>query len=517
MLKKLPIGIQDFEDLRTNDYLYIDKTALIHKLIKDGKYYFLSRPRRFGKSLLMSTLHAYFSGKKELFKGLAMESLEKEWIEYPVLHLDYNAINYRDESALAKKIEWFLSSQEAVFAKSDKEKTFGQQFEGVIRRICEKTGRKVVILVDEYDKPILETIGYDSLQNRNCETLKDFYGALKSAEGYIKFVLITGVTKFGKMGFPCDLNCLNDISMDLQYNDICGITADELKNDCSAYVENLAQAQELSLEQTYAKLRQMYDGYHFHPEGKGIYNPFGLLNVFSSLRIGNFWFCTGTPTYLVELLQQHDYNLEKMSREETEADMLNSTDVNSTNPIPVIYQSGYLTIKGYNQRFGTYTLGFPNKEVEQGFLKFLLPYYANMHNASVQSTIRKFVTDIESGNAKGLTEGLRSFFAGHPYELIKDSENYYQNIIFCIFRLLGYYVKAEEHTSYGRIDLLLQSRDYTYIIELKHGGSAKEALKQIKDKEYDLPYRTDSSRKLILIGMNIDPEKRNINEVEIEQ
>lgn len=517
MLKKLPIGIQDFEKLIENNYLYVDKTALIHELVHNGCYYFLSRPRRFGKSLLMSTLHAYFSGKKDLFKGLAMENLEKEWIEHPVLHLDLNTQKYDSGESLEFVLDRFLKTEEARYGLVPGGKYFGPRFESVINAAYGMTGRKVVILVDEYDKPILQAIGNESLQDEYRSTLKSFYGALKTMDGCIKFALLTGVTKFGKVSVFSDLNNLEDISMNFQYHDICGITQEEMKDYCYGYIKNLAQAQGFDIEQAVEKLRIMYDGYHFHPNGEGIYNPFSLLNCLKQMEFKSYWFETGTPSYLVKLLQLHEYNLEKMSHAVTSYKSINSIDANSTNPIPVIYQSGYLTIKGYDQRFGTYTLGFPNKEVEQGFMDYLLPYYAHTGNDESSFTIQKFVLDIESGNTEGFITRLKSFFSDTPYDLIKDCENHYQNVIFIISRLMGYYVRAEYRTSAGRIDLLLQSRDYTYIIELKHGGSAKKALQQIKDKEYDLPYRTDSGRTLILIGMNIDPEKRNINEVEIEQ
>ena len=515
-LQSLPIGIQDFEKLRESNYLYVDKTALIYELVHSGCYYFLSRPRRFGKSLLMSTLHAYFSGKKELFKGLAMENLEKEWIEHPVLHLDLNTQKYDSKESLEDILEEFLARHEIIYGNNLVERSVGLRFQGLIRRAFEKTGRKVVILVDEYDKPILQAIGNDTLQDEYRATLKSFYGALKTMDGCIRFALLTGVTKFGKVSVFSDLNNLNDISMDLQYHNICGITEEELKNDCSAYVENLAQAQEISLEQTYAKLRQMYDGYHFHQKGNGVYNPFSVLNCLYKNEFSSYWFETGTPSYLVKLLQQHDFNLERMSKEETEADVLNSVDSDSTNPIPVIYQSGYLTIKGYDPEFELYRLGFPNREVEKGFMSYLLPYYTHVRNGESVFHIQKFVTDIRNGNTEGFITRLKSFFSDIPYDLIKDCENHYQNVIFIISKLMGYYVRAEYRTSAGRIDLLLQSNDYTYVIELKHGGSAKEALQQIKDKGYDQPFRSDSSRRLVLIGMNINPEMRNIEDVEVE-
>ena len=515
-LQNLPIGIQDFEKLRKSDFLYIDKTELVYRMASTGCYYFLSRPRRFGKSLLMSTLHAYFSGKRELFKGLAMENLEKDWLEYPVLHLDLNTKNYSTGKALVEELNKHLEYWEAEYGNQYASRSIEERFTQVIRLAYEKTGRKVVILVDEYDKPILQTIGNGALQDEYRATLKGFYGALKTMDGCIRFAMLTGVTKFGKVSVFSDLNNLEDISMHEQYCEICGITESELLANLNAYIGRLALNNDMSREEAISKLREQYDGYHFHPKSKGMYNPFSLLNCLKQGEFKDYWFETGTPSYLVKLLQTHDYNLERMSGEETSADVLNSVDSGSTNPIPVIYQSGYLTIKGYDREFGLYKLGFPNREVEKGFMSYLMPFYAQTGNNDSAFCIQKFVMDIRNGNTEGFVTRLRSFFADTPYELIKDCENHYQNVIFIISRLMGYHVRAEYHTSAGRIDLLLQSRDYTYVIELKHGGTAKEALRQIKDKGYDTPFRSDSSRRLILIGMNVNPEKRNIEGVELE-
>ena len=375
--KIYPIGIQNFEKIRKDGYFYIDKTALIYQLVKTGSYYFLSRPRRFGKSLLLSTLEAYFQGKKELFDGLAMEKLEKDWIKYPILHLDLNAEKYTAPEALDQVLESALRGWEALYGAQDYERTFASRFQGIIQRACDKTGQRVVVLVDEYDKPMLQAIDNDELQKSYRETLKAFYGALKSKDGCIKFGMLTGVTKFGKVSVFSDLNNLDDISMRNQYIDICGINEQELHDNLEDELHSLASAQGMTYDEICAKLQEYYDGYHFTHNSIGMYNPFSLLNTFKYNEFGSYWFETGTPTYLVELLKKHHYDLRRMAHEETTATVLNSIDSTSDNPTPVIYQSGYLTIKGYDQRFGIYRLGFPNREVEEGFINFLLPFYAN--------------------------------------------------------------------------------------------------------------------------------------------
>lgn len=508
-VQKLPIGIQDFESLRKDGFLYVDKTRLIYKLVSEGRYYFLSRPRRFGKSLLISTLKAYFQGKKELFKGLAIEQMEKDWTEYPVLHLDLNTERYDSVEVLESRLNLFLSGAEALYGVNPNEKMFGQRFEGVIHRAYEKTGQRVVILVDEYDKPLLQVIGNDELQDQYRGILKGFYGALKSMDGCIKFAILTGVTKFGKVSVFSDLNHLDDISMSLRYYDICGVTEEELFSCFRPSIEALAASQNQTVEESIETLRVRYDGYHFMENAKGVYNPFSLLNTLSKQKYGSYWFETGTPTYLVDLLQLHDYNLEMMSQVETDEETLNSVDANSTDPIPVIYQSGYLTIKDFDSEFQMYTLGFPNKEVEEGFTRFLLPCYTSVRKGQTAFDIKNFVQDVRKGNTEQFLKRLCALFADTPYELIKNLENHYQNVLWLLFKLLGFHVQAEYHTSEGRIDLVLQSPKFCYVMEFKLDGTAEEALAQIEDKHYTLPFDT-TGRQIIRIGMNFDSNTRNI-------
>lgn len=510
-----PIGIQSFSEIRRRGFVYVDKTAKMYKMVSEGKYYFLSRPRRFGKSLLVSTLKEYFLGNKEMFDGLAVAEQEKDWIEYPILQLDLNTEKYSTAEALENVLNEALTQWESLYGNNAAEVSLSLRFQGVIRRAYEKTGRNVVILVDEYDKPMLQAIGNEKLQNEYRLTLKAFYGALKSCDQYIQFAFLTGVTKFGKISVFSDLNNLMDISLDSEYYDICGVSDAELHDYFDTEIEKLAINNSETKEEAYKHLRLMYDGYHFSEDTPGMYNPFSLLNTLSRKKYGSYWFETGTPTFLVELLQNKDFNLEKMSNFETDADSLNSIFSDDT-PIPVIFQSGYLTIKGYDERFKLYNLGFPNKEVEDGFVKFLMPFYTSKGKNDSAFEISKFVNDVENGNADGFMSRLQSFFANAKFDQIaKDTENWFQNVIFIVTTLAGFYIEAERQTSHGRIDLVLKTDKYIYIIELKFDGSAEEALEQIDAKGYCWPYRHDG-RKLIRIGANFSSELRNIEKWIIE-
>ena len=513
--KIYPIGIQNFESLRQDGYLYIDKTALIYKMVKTGRYYFLSRPRRFGKSLLISTLEAYFQGKRELFEGLAMEKLEKDWIKYPILHLDLNTQKYDTPESLEDKLNRTLVEWEKQYGAEPAENSLAMRFEGIIQRAYDKTGQLVVILVDEYDKPMLQAIGNEALQKSFRETLKAFYGALKSKDGCIKIGVLTGVTKFGKVSVFSDLNNLDDISMWNEYIELCGISEREIHENLEAELYEFADARGITYDKLCAELKECYDGYHFTHNSIGMYNPFSLLNAFKRKEFGSYWFETGTPTYLVKLLKKHHYNLERMAHEETDAQVLNSIDSESTNPIPVIYQSGYLTIKGYDERFGIYSLGFPNREVEEGFMKFLLPFYAHVDKVESPFEIQKFVREVESGDYDSFFHRLQSFFADTTYELIRDQEVHYQNVLFILSKLMGFYVKAEYNTSHGRIDMVLQTDKFIYIMEFKLEGTAEEALKQINEKQYALPFEADG-RKIFKIGVNFSAKTRNIEKWIVE-
>ncbi len=514
--KIYPIGIQNFEKIRKDGYFYIDKTALIYQMVKTGSYYFLSRPRRFGKSLLISTLEAYFLGKKELFEGLAMEKLEKDWITYPIFHIDLNTEKYDTRESLDSILNFTLEKWEQQYGTAPSETTFALRFRGLIERAYKQTGQRVVILIDEYDKPMLQAIGNEELQKEFRNTMKAFYSVLKTMDGCIQFAFLTGVTKFGKVSVFSDLNNLDDISMRNQYIDICGVSEKELHDDLEIELHELADIKGVSYHEICDKLREYYDGYHFTHNSIGIYNPFSLLNTFKYKEFGSYWFETGTPTYLVELLKKHHYDLRRMAHEETSISGLNSIDSASDNPIPVIYQSGYLTIKGYEERFGIYSLGFPNREVEEGFVKFLLPFYANTNAVESEFEIQKFVREVEAGDYDSFFRRLRSFFADTPYELIRDLELHYQNVLFIVFKLVGFYVKAEYHTSEGRIDLVLQTDKFVYVIEFKLDGTAEDALRQINEKHYALPFEAGGNRRLFKIGVNFNAKMRNIEKWIVE-
>lgn len=516
MSKLYPIGIQNFESLRKDGYFYVDKTRLIYQLVKTGRYYFLSRPRRFGKSLLISTLEAYYQGKKELFEGLAIEQLEKDWIKHPILHLDLNNEKYDTPESLDGILNDNLEKWESLYGTRSSEVSFSLRFAGIIQRAYEQTGQRVVILVDEYDKPMSQAIGNEELQKYFRNTLKPFYGALKSKDGCIKLGFLTGVTKFGKVSVFSDLNNLIDISMDEQYVELCGITEKEIHDNMEEDVQILASKQKMTYEEVCSELKECYDGYHFVEDSIGIYNPFSLLNTFYKMKFGSYWFETGTPTYLVELLKKSNYDLQRITHEETDAEVLNSIDSTSRNPIPVIYQSGYLTIKGFDKRFGIYKLGFPNREVEEGFVKYLLPFYTSIDAIESPFQIRKFIDEVELGDYNAFFHRLQSFFADTPYELIRDLELHYQNVLFIVFKLIGFYVKAEYHTSQGRIDLVLQTDHFIYVMEFKLEGTAEEALQQINDKHYAQAFATDA-RKRFKIGVNFSKETRNIEKWIVEE
>ena len=518
---RYPVGIQNFEKLRKDKFLYVDKTKLIYRLVDEGQYYFLSRPRRFGKSLLISTLEAYFSGKKELFEGLAIYDLEQDWLEYPILHIDLNTANFRESGSLYAILNDYLCNWEKKYGKSESETTLALRFKGVVERAAQKKGRNVVILVDEYDKPILQTFHDKELQENYRNELKAFYSVLKTQDKYIRFAFLTGVTKFGKVSVFSDLNNLMDLSMDERYVEICGITEKDIHTYLEDELKELADTQDMTCEETSRKLKDRYDGYHFVENSIGMYNPFSLLNTFARRKFGDYWFETGTPSYLVELLKYTHYDLYEMANTETDADVLNSIDSASNNPIPVIYQSGYLTIKGYEPEFGIYRLGFPNREVEEGFVKYLLPFYTSVRASKTPFEIGQFVREIRSGNYDAFFHRLQSFFADTPYEVIagqkpeRDTELHYRNVLFIVFKLVGLYTQVEYHTSNGRIDLVLQTDRYVYIMEFKLNGTAEEALRQIEEKGYALPFAGDN-REVFKIGVNFSSETRNIEKWLVE-
>lgn len=513
---KYPLGIQNFESLRKDGYAYVDKTRQVYDLANTGRYFFLSRPRRFGKSLLLSTIKAYFEGKKALFEGLALGSLEKDWKPYPILHLDLNVGKYNDAASLNAVLHRHLEAWEERYGDKYKDRSPEERFGQIIRMACEKTGQRVVILVDEYDKPMLQALDDEALQAEFRNTLKAFYGNLKSCDEYIKFAFVTGVTKFGKVSIFSDLNHLTDLSLDDRYADICGLTETELHDYFDEGVQQLADVNGMSREECYARLKRDFDGYHFCVGGPGMYNPFSLLNTIDRCQFGDYWFETGTPTFLVHQLQKTNYPLDAMTREGLTADTLNSIDVMDENPLPLLFQSGYLTIKSYDERFGEYQLGFPNREVEEGFTRFLYPYYTPKPRLDKSSfSVGQFVRDVDAGHAEGFVKRLEAMFADGDYCIVGDEEVYFQNTLYVFFKLLGLYVDVERHTSNGRMDILMQTKDYIYIIELKVNQTAAVALQQIDDKGYASPFAADP-RPLYKIGINFNLGTRKIDDWKVE-
>ena len=512
---KYPIGIQNFEKLRTDGYVYVDKTAFIYKLANEGSYYFLSRPRRFGKSLLVSTMSAYFSGRRDLFKGLAIEQLEKTWEAYPIMHLDLNTDRYDRKEVLEQRLNLFLSKWEKDYGRDINEVTLSQRFEGIIQRVAEKEGRRVVILVDEYDKPMLQAIGNDSLQEEFRNILKAFYGALKSQDAYIRFAFLTGVTKFGKVSVFSDLNNLTDISMDARYQAVCGITEKEMHEYFEEGIHGIEEKYGISYDEACLRLKKRYDGYHFVEDSEGVYNPFSLLNTFSSQKFGSYWFETGTPTFLVQLLQRDKFYLPDLTGQEVSADFLNSIDSMDKSPVPIIYQSGYLTIKNYDERFKIYTLGYPNDEVEEGFTSFLLPFYTHADDSGCPMFIGNFVRDLERGKIDDFMKRMSVLFADTDYKIVGDAELYFQNAFYLITKLLGFYTDVERTISDGRIDMIAKTKDFIYIFEFKYDQNAEAALHQINEKDYAKPFAADK-RKLYKIGVNFSRQHRCIDDWKVE-
>ena len=489
----------------------MDKTDKIYSLASSGKYYFLSRPRRFGKSLLVSTMEAYFHGKRELFRGLAMETLEKEWKEYPVLHLDLSGASYTSREVLDSKLANALDIWERQYDIQKRYSAASVRFANVIDAACEATGQQTVILIDEYDKPIIDNLDDPELQEYYRSALQGFYSVLKSKDGQIRFGFLTGVTKIGKMSVFSGLNNLNDISMESGYADICGISEDDLHKYFTESVSELAEANGMSEGQCYDRLAEMYDGYHFCRKGDGMYNPFSLLNTFKKREFNEYWIETGTPSFLVKIMQRTSYDITHLTDEEVDSSLLSTVNTVFENPIPLLYQSGYLTITGYDPEFALYRLGFPNREVKTGFLNFIFQYYVPGETTSGMTLISKMARALRGGKPEEMMKLLEALFARANYQIQGNAEKDFQYAMYIIFELLGEYVQTEKQTSNGRIDILLQTKDYVYIMELKVDGSADEALKQIEEKGYDRPFSADP-RRLFRIGVSFSSANRRIDE-----
>ena len=518
--RKLPIGVQNFEKLRDDGCLYVDKTDLIYSLAHDGgSVYFLSRPRRFGKSLLISTMHEYFAGKRELFEGLKIAALEQDWIRYPVIHLDFTGANYSEEDALEQKLNQMLCRYEEMYGRSEADGTSAAlRFNSLIRNAAEKTGERVVILVDEYDKSLLETEG--TLNDKNRALFKGFFGNLKGMDGYIKFAFFTGVTKFSKVSIFSDLNQLHDISLEKDYASICGITQAELEANFGPEIDALAQENGITYAECVNRLREMYDGYKFHGNGEPLYNPFSVMNAFASREFGSYWFRTGTPTILIKKLEETNFDVRTITEGTVRIskDELSDYRPDSDDPIPLFYQAGYLTIKEYDAEMGELTLGYPNNEVRYAFLKSLVP--AITHQAVVRASaldIGGFKKDAEEGNVEGIMLRFTSLFAKLPYTTAGGEkadaviEQNFQNVIYIVFILLGQYAQVEQHSAFGRADCIVQNKNCVYIFEFKRDDSAENALKQIEDKKYAEQF-TGDKRRLFKVGVSFSTKERGIAE-----
>ena len=513
-LQKLPIGEQSFEKLRSENRLYVDKTAYIYRMTQDGTYYVLSRPRRFGKSLLLSTIEAYFLGKRELFDGLYIGQVEQEWTVHPVLHLDLNPQSYSAEHDLENVLDDFLCVQELIYGAKEWETSVSLRFKGLIQRAYEQTGQSVVVLIDEYDKPLIQTIDNIELQEKFRSTLRGFYSVLKSMNKYLRFVLLTGITKFSKLSIFSDLNNLNDVSRDRMYASICGLTDEEVDRDLTAHISQFAEQSGKSYEFIREAIRKKYDGYHFVGDCQGLYNPYSLMCALAKQNLGSYWFETGTPTMLVKILQRKHYQLPDLENP-IDTSALDNRDGNYDSIVPLLYQSGYLSIKqmGANGRYCW--LKFPNEEVRDGFFDFLLPYYTSVKKDETAFEIDSFVNDVRNGHADQFLQRLQSFFADFRYDAQTTPEAHFRNVLYILCKLIGLQVDAEYMTSDGRIDLLIRTDEYVYIIECKIDSSARVALEQIKAKEYALPWAVDNRAK-VMIGLNFSTKSRRPEEWLIE-
>ncbi len=521
--KKFPLGIQNFQDLRQKDFAYVDKTKFIFELATRGKSYFLSRPRRFGKSLFLSTMEAYFLGQRELFDGLAIQALEdaeeNPWQEYPVLYLDLNPEKYTEEEDLNILLNNTLSNWEDIYGRKENENSFPTRFQGIIKRAYEKTGKQVIFLVDEYDKPLLQTLTDTELNDKYRKILKGFYGVIKTADKYLKLSFLTGVSRFNRVSIFSDLNNLTDISLQSEYSEICGITQEELEVNFKTEIEILAEDNNLKYDEALAVLKKKYDGYVFCESTKNLYNPFSVLNALNSRKLKNYWFSTGTPTFLIEYLKEGHYNIPDLDGNiSMDASGLEKYKADEKNPLPILFQTGYLTIKEYESEYGLYKLGFPNDEVRYSFLQNLLPSYTKLNEANSAFSVVEFTKDIKAGRVDDFMTRMRSIISGIPYdnfteEEIKLREQNYQTAVYLVFALMGQFVYTEVHCATGRADCIVQTENAIYIFEFKvePKGSVESALKQIEETGYADKYKS-CGKKIVMIGTAFDEKKKTIGE-----
>lgn len=520
-LRKLPVGVQSFEKIRTNGYIYVDKTEYVYEMVHSGIPFFLSRPRRFGKSLLLSTLKAYWEGKRELFSGLAIEELEKEnpgaWQEWPVFYFDFNRNGYETIHSLEDILEVHLKEWEEVYHVQNSGNPLPARFQNLLKAAKEQTGKESVILIDEYDKPLLDALANSEIEEHNKAVFKGFFGTLKGYDQYIKFVFITGITKFSKISIFSDLNQLQDISLTRKYANVCGITDAELSKYLAPEIEALGEAIHLSSDECRKKLKEQYDGYHFYPDTDGVYNPFSLLNALSLQEFAPFWYETGTPSFLISRIRETGYDAKSFTTNQLYADRFALSDfrIDNPDPVPILYQTGYLTIKGYLPDTESFILGYPNKEVKYGFLRSLAPVYMN-EDSGAALQIKMFAKDVQNADIDSLQNRFRQLFARLPYGAKEDyEERDFQNVIYIVFLLLGEYVHTEVHLSTGRADCVVETKNYIYLFEFKRDKSADEALSQMNEKKYYDLYAADE-RKLFRIGVNFDSKQRNITEWKVQ-
>ena len=528
---KYPIGLQDFEGLIKDGYVYVDKTDLVYRLVNDGKIYFLSRPRRFGKSLLVSTLKHYFLGHRELFKGLAIDGLETEWNEYPVFHLSFGGVNFSNSSAIDESLSMFIENAEKEYGIEERFKDYGIRFAAVLKAAHEKTGRRCVVLIDEYDKPLLDVMDTElrvtdsdgnslRLEEYNRNVLKGFYSVFKDADPDLRFVLLTGVTKFSQVSVFSGFNQPKDISMDSRYEALCGITLEEMLEVFHEPINQLAEDNGVGYEEMVEMLKKRYDGYHFSKKMTGVFNPFSLLNCFDKLEMRNYWFATGTPTYLMRLLSHSDKNINELVGKYYEESQFIDYKADVEKPLPMIYQSGYLTVKGYNERRRKYLLDFPNEEVRSGFVSLLASDYFNS-DKTPSSWIDDILDALENGDVEDFLKKMTSLLSSVTYRFQRkqdafECERYFQYTFYLIMQMIGHYnTMVEKETSEGRIDCVVECPNYVYVMEFKMDGSAQSALEQIRERGYTKPYLTDK-RKVFSIGVNFSSEKGTIEEYVFE-
>lgn len=511
-----PIGIQTFAEIITKNMLYIDKTEYVYRMANEGKYFFLSRPRRFGKSLLTSTFKSYFEGKKELFKGLAMEKLEKEWTEYPVLHFSMAGGKHMEKDELERYLDFILQIQERQFGIDNAQKDANTRLLNLIMTAYNKTGKQVVVLIDEYDAPLLDVVHEDEKLPVLRNVMRNFYSPLKDCEPYLRFVFLTGITKFSQMSIFSELNNISNISMDDEYAGICGITMDELTTQMSADVDFLAEKLGMTRAETLSKLREYYDGYHFAGQSPDVFNPFSLLNAMARGKMDYYWFSSGTPTYLIEMLRKFHVLPSEIGGGDADKSEFDAPTENMTSVIPLLYQSGYVTIKGYDPETELYTLDLPNKEIRVGLYRCLLPNYIGTNTVKGTTTIAKMSALIRRGNIDGALEMLQAFLETVPYCQGANTEGHYQQMMYVIFSILNHYVDVEVRTPRGRVDMVLRTATHLYLFELKLNKDAAAAMRQIELKEYPKRFM-QCGLPIVKVGINFDVEKHNITDWKVEE